>query len=493
MKKNTFFTKMKGSNIRLRIGRILLVLAFLITLIDVTYAQIRNSKGRDLRFDLEKNYLNEVKEHGKDAPNVIIIYADDMGYGDISCFGSEAIQTPQLDALASEGVMLTDYFAPSSVCSPSRAGLLTGRYPVRSHVPTVFLRSDKFMYKAVNRMNHLFNQYSCGMETIAPDEVMLQKVLGAAGYTTALVGKWHLGEREGERPNDNGFDYFYGALYSNDMSPYQIYENKDVVIDAPANQNILTKDLTARSIGFIEKNKDKPFFLYYASPFPHHPAHASEDWTGKSKGGVFGDCVQELDWSVGEIMKTLKKNGLDKNTIVIFTSDNGPWFEGSAGPSRGRKGLVYNGGFKVPFIAWMPGVIQQGVQLTDVVSGMDLYPTILNLVGIDLPTDREIDGVNVLPYLSGKEARFNRGDLVLFKGKKAVALIDENYKYFRQHHSDNSMYKMIKVGPYLFDLSTSENESYDVSMQYPEKARELKTRLDSIETDITQNLRGWKK
>ncbi|WP_340112760.1 sulfatase family protein [Maribellus mangrovi] len=478
---------------KLRWGRSLMTIIALLIVTNLIYAQKRNSKKRDFRFDLEKSYLESIPQVGKDAPNIIIIYADDMGYGDISAFGSEAVKTPEIDALAEKGVRLTNYYAPSNVCSPSRAGLLTGRYPVRAHVPNVFLRCDDFKYRTANRIMHIANVYSYGMETIAQDEVMLQKVLGAGGYSTALIGKWHLGEREGERPNDNGFDYFYGAHYSNDMTPYRIYENSEVAIEAPADQTVLTKDLTQKSIRFIEENKDKPFFLYYASPFPHNPPNASDDWIGKSDGGLFGDCVQELDWSVGEIMKTLKKHGLDNNTIVIFTSDNGPWFEGSSGPNRGRKGNIHNGGFKVPFIAWMPGVILEGAILNHTVSGMDLYPTLLNLVGIELTKDRKIDGVNALSYFKGEDTEFNRGELVLFQGKTPEAIIDGNYKYFRENKSENSTYKMIKVGPFMYDLSKDVDESYDVSMKYPEKAEELKNRLNSFENEINNNLRGWNK
>ncbi|WP_342805088.1 sulfatase [Alteromonas sp. M12] len=431
------------------------------------------------------------QESAKGQPNVIVILADDMGYGDLSGFGSELINTPNIDELASNGVALTNYYAPSPICSPSRAGLLTGRYPVRSHVPSVFMHSEKFRNKAITKLLTFSGAYSYGMQGISHDEVLLSEALQAADYETALIGKWHLGDHVNDRPNKHGFDYFYGALYSNDMQPYEIYRNEEVDLPEPVDQSVLTKNLTVESIQFITENKEKPFFLYYASPFPHDPALASQDFAGTSKAGTYGDTVQELDWSVGEIMKSLEENGIADNTLVIFSSDNGPWFEGNAGQFRSRKGSNFDGGNKVPFIAWMPEKIKQGSVSDALASGIDIYPTILQMLDIELPQDRIIDGVDMMPILRGDNTVSIRDELFLFKAKKPIAVVNGQYKYYRRTSSDIGFYWLKQQGPFLFDLKQDQAESYDVKSHQSEKAQELSKKLDQFEQEIQNNLRGW--
>ena len=478
----------KRANGRFRLQIVPALIIVFIAVFGIKYL-VNNSK-RNFRPEIEENYLHSILPVDKNAPNIVLIYADDLGLGDLSCYGSKAISTPNIDAMAKEGVMLISYYAPSSICSPSRAGLLTGRYPVRSHVPNVFLKSDDFKFKLMNQVAKITGKYSYGMESIAHDEIMLQEALRAGGYQTALIGKWHLGEDKNNRPNNHGFDYFYGALYSNDITPYHIYENNKIAIEAPANQEVLTKDLTNKSIEFIKENKGKPFFLYYASPFPHDPAHASKDWQGTSKAGVYGDCVQELDWSVGEVFKALKDCGIDDNTLVIFTSDNGPWFEGSSGGSRGRKATLYNGGYRVPFIARYPGVIPSNIVLDKSISGLDIYPTVLELSGLNLPSKRIIDGMNILPYLTNEDSTFTRGNFVLFDGKKPLALVSEQYKYIRETNSEIGKYWFVKQGPFLYDLKNDADESYDVSMQFLGIVSRMRKQLEKFDSDIKENLRG---
>ncbi len=469
--------------------RIFISILLIMSVVKIVSTKIENVKGRDLRTD--DDYLDTLKEADGNQPNVIVILADDLGYGDISSFGSEGINTPNLDQLAEEGTALTNYYAPSPVCSPSRAGLLTGRYPYRSLVPDVFQYDSTLMKRAVNLLNHMTDTYAYGVESIPEDEIMLQEVLSEVGYDTALIGKWHLGAKEGELPNDHGFDYFYGGHYSNDFPDYDIYRNEEKIHDNLKDQSNLTKELTDEAVNFIQENKEEPFFLYYASPFPHYPHDASDDFKNTSDAGLYGDCVEELDWSIGEIMNTLAEEGIDDNTIVIFTSDNGPWFEGSPLDLRGRKGNSLEGGQKVPFIAWMPGTIEAGVVNDGLSSGLDVFPTILELLNIDLPSDRIIDGVSLLSYLKGDETESPREDFVFLNGKKVVGYVKDDLKYMRKYKNDNAKYSVIPIGPYLFDLSIQYGESYDVSIKYPEIVEEYENKLVEFENVLDTNLRGW--
>lgn len=483
-----FLKENKSGKIRLRFGRVLIALLVLALLVKTIVEVFTNQAGRDYRSESDVAYLKTV-EVEDNPPNVIIILADDLGFGDLSATGSQAISTPHLDNMVNEGALLTNFQSASPISSPSRAGLLTGRYPVRTLVSTVFIGSDTAV-KPVESVMKLINTYSYDVDGIPEDEILLSEILQYAEYETALVGKWHLGVDEDDHPNNHGFDLFYGAMYSNDMNPYRIYKNDEVVQDVPVDQTTLTKDLTKVATTFIKDNSDRPFFLYYASPFPHYPAHASEDFIGTSEAGTYGDCVQELDWSVGEIMDTLVEAGVEDNTLVIFTSDNGPWFEGSVGDYRGRKGDVYSGGQHVPMIAWMPSIITDGFESNALSSGIDILPTVLDILGVDLPTDRIIDGVSMLPVLT-QEADSYRDILFLQKDKSTVGVMNDTFKYLDKISSDMGLYWMLKQGPHLFDFSVDQRESYDVSMLYPEVKEELVTELEVFRASLESNLRGW--
>lgn len=326
--------------------------------------------------------------------------------------------------------------------------------------------------------------------------MLIPEVLKQRGYETAMLGKWHLGDKEGHLPNDNGFDTFYGALHSNDMKPYEIYRNNKVEIEAPVDQTILTKnftkDFTKEAVNFITENKDEPFFLYYAQPFPHEPLNASEDFEGTSETGLYGDVVEEVDWSVGEILKTLEKQGLDDNTIIIFTSDNGPWHEGSPGDGRGRKGNNYDGGQKVTLIAWWSGTLPEAEIIDEMSMGIDVFSTILDIVGVPLPEDRIIDGKNILPLLKGEQAESPHEELYFIKSKKVKAVRTKDWKYHIKNTSDNSTYWMMKVGPFLFDINKDSNESYNLTEHEPEVVAELNGKIEKMQASFKENLRGWR-
>jgi len=325
-------------------------------------------------------------------PNIIFIYCDDLGYGDIGCFGSK-IPTPNIDSIAKEGVRFT-HFSASPLCSPSRAGLMTGRYSTRVGVPNVLQPN------------------AVGLDL---SETTVANVLKSRGYSTMCIGKWHLGDKEGYLPTSRGFDEYYGIPYSNDMSPVKLMHDTET-IENPAIQATLTRRYTEQALKFIERSKDKPFFLYMPHTMPHAPLAASEEFTGKSGMGLYADAIMEIDWSVGEILKTLKKNGLEQNTLVIFTSDNGPANgEGSPGGLRGRKGSTYEGGVRVPFAARLPGQIPSGLVCSNVAAAVDILPTLADLSGAALPS-KPLDGINLWPLLTGKKKQVEREVLLYWEG-----------------------------------------------------------------------------
>ena len=325
-------------------------------------------------------------------PNVVVILADDLGFGDLGCFGS-SIPTPNLDAMASEGVKLTRFYSASPVCSPSRAALLTGRYPVRSGVVNVLMPDAE--------------------GGLRETEQSLPRLMKTRGYRVGCVGKWHLGTKKGCQPNQNGFDEYYGVPYSNDMHPLPFLA--DGAVDEPtAKQTVLTERFTRKAVDFISRNKERPFFLYIAHTAPHIPLIPSEKWKGKSGQGVYGDVVAELDWSVGQVLEAIKANGLDNNTLVIFTSDNGPWYQGSAGNLRGRKGSTMEGGMRVPCIARYPGKIPAGMTSLALSSTMDIAATVSALSGATPAAS--YDGVNLWPVLTGEAPIVERDPLLFFDG-----------------------------------------------------------------------------
>jgi len=315
-------------------------------------------------------------------PNVVIILADDLGYGDLGCYGHPKFKTPHLDQMAAEGARLTDFYAPCPFCAPTRASLLTGRYPFRSG-----MNGNPAPDGGVNDLG------------IPDDELMLGELFKQAGYTTACYGKWHLGHRPRFFPTRHGFDEYFGILYSNDMRPVELRENEEPA-EYPVVQTTLTQRYTERAIAFIEKHRDRPFLLYLPHAMPHKPLAASEAFYNKSGAGLYGDVIAELDGAVGRVLAKLKELKLDERTLVIFTSDNGPWYGGSSGGFRGMKGQNWEGGIRVPFIARWPGRIPPGRTCPEPAITMDIFATALTAAEIAIPKDRPIDGRDLMPVLT---------------------------------------------------------------------------------------------
>jgi arylsulfatase A-like enzyme len=333
------------------------------------------------------------------------------------------------------------------------------------------------------------DRYQYDVTGIPPDEATLAEILSRRGYRTGLVGKWHLGDQPGHLPNDNGFDEFYGALYSNDVAKFAIWRNDELVISAPVAQSGLTQDYTQEALNFIRSSAEGPFFLYLSHTAVHEPVFASADFQGRSDGGLYGDSVQEIDWSTGEILGALAELGLDDNTLVIFTSDNGPWWQGNTGTYRGRKNNITDGGLRVPFIARWPGQLPAGLTSDELSINFDIFPTCLAGAGVDLPGDRIIDGMNMLPVLQGEPSQHNR--FFYYDGPILVAVRDGEWKYHRRHMSDNGGYPLFSQGPFLFNLEIDPSESYNLIETYPATAERLAGILDAWEEEMTVNLRGW--
>lgn len=416
-------------------------------------------------------------------PNFIIILADDLGYGDLSSYGHPTIRTPNLDKMALEGTRFTQFYVAANVCSPSRAALLTGRLPIRNGV------------FGTNSANKVF--FTNSTSGLPKRETTLAKALKGKGYQTAIVGKWHLGHLPEFLPLNYGFDSFLGIPYSNDMGkeppfstrdgksfstnnpPLPLYRDEKVLETEP-DQNLLTRRFTSEVTGLITKNRNKPFFIYYASPFPHVPLHASSDFAGKSKRGPYGDTVEELDWSVGQILNKLKELKLEKNTFVIFLSDNGPWLikslidetGGSSGLLYEAKASTYEGGMRVPAIAWMPGTVKS--QISSVVAtSMDLYPTILDWAGVAVPNDRIIDGNNITDILKGKSDKVT--DIVYYYDANNLYAIRKGP--FKAHFKTNASYARKPAEehnpPLLYNLEHDPSEKFEIGKKYPEVIAEL--------------------
>jgi arylsulfatase A len=411
-------------------------------------------------------------------PNFVIIFADDLGYGDLGCFGHPTIRTPNLDRMAVEGQRWTNFYVGASVCTPSRAALLTGRLPIRSGMCS-------------SRRRVLFPDSASG---IPAREVTLAEGLKTVGYTTGCIGKWHLGHLPPYLPTNNGFDSYFGIPYSNDMDrvggegrkAYSEQKSEywnvplmrdEEIIERPANQNTITKRYSEEAVKFIEKNKSKPFFLYLAHNLPHVPLFASKDFQDTSLRGLYGDVVQEIDDGVGRILDTIRREGLAENTFVVFTSDNGPWLifnelGGSAGLLREGKGCTYEGGMREPCVMWWPGKIKSGV-VCDMGATMDLYTTFLTLAGAEVPSDRVVDGLDLSPALFGTGPS-PRKTMFYYRGTKLYAVRKGPYK---AHFFTRSGYRGDKEvhhdPPVLYNLEHDPSEKYDIFKQHPDVIEDI--------------------
>jgi arylsulfatase A len=447
--------------------------------------QVHNQIGRNFKPERASTYLESIQRSPtpETLSNIIIVLCDDLGWGDLY---SQTINTPNLRRMVEEGVTLSGFYASASVCSPSRAGLLTGRYPVRTLIPTPLLST----HNPLNVVMDVLGRYSYNVRGIPEDEILLSEVLKRRGYHTGLVGKWHLGGTQGFLPNDRGFDSFYGALWSNDDTPYAIYRDRQVEIPAPADQDNLTHNFTSEAVNFVRSNRDRPFFLYLAHAMPHYPVHASDAFKQKSGAGLYGDAVEEIDWGIGQLLDTLQQLGIDERTVVIFSSDNGPWMQGNPGFLRGRKLEWFEGGFRVPFLARWPGIIPPATTHSSLSVNFDLFATCVNLAGVSLPADRIIDGKNILPLLKGEEIT-PHDTFFYYDTRRVVAVRHQQWKYCRRYLTDIATYWPTKQGPFLFNLDSDPNESYSLIESEPEIANNLSAMLEHFELEMEANLRGW--
>ncbi|MBI5380693.1 MAG: sulfatase [Opitutae bacterium] len=442
-------------------------------------------------------------------PNVIVILTDDLGYGDLASYGASQYATPHLDRMAAQGMRFTHYYAPQAVCSASRAGLLTGCYP--------------------NRVGIAGAIHSPSKNGLHPDETTIAEVLKAKRYRTAAIGKWHVGHRRPFLPLQQGFDEYLGLPYSNDMWPVRYdgthavaQPGKTLPVELPLiegnekirelrtleDQEILTTLYTERAQAFIRRNRDEPFFLYLAHTMPHVPLAVSSKFKGKSGQGMYGDVVMELDWSVGEIRRTLEECGLTGQTLVIFTSDNGPWLNygnhaGSAGGLREGKGCTWEGGQRVPCIMVWPGQIPAGTVCSNLASSIDLLPTFAALAGAPLP-ERKIDGVNILPLLRGDFAANPRDQFLYYYRKNSLEAVRRGSWKLVFPHPGRSYEGFVpgkdrfpgktnenfEFSGGLYDLRRDPGERYDLKAEHPEIVAELEKIAQAAREDLGDDLTG---
>jgi arylsulfatase A len=435
-------------------------------------------------------------------PNIVLIFMDDMGYADIGPFGAQGYKTPHLDRMAKEGRKFTDFYVTQAVCSASRAGLLTGCYNVRVGI---------------------FGALGPGARHgINADETTLAEICKQKGYATACYGKWHLGDAEKFLPMQHGFDDYFGLPYSNDMWPYHpgvrhlpmeqrlkkwrhlpLIDGNEVVNPkvSPDDQKQLTTQYTERAVQFIEKNKDNPFFLYLPHSMVHVPLYVSKKFEGKSGSGLFGDVMMEIDWSVGQVLDTLRKHNLDKDTLVIFTSDNGPWLSygdhaGSAAPLREGKGTMFDGGCREPTLMWWPGKIPAGSTTATPAMTIDILPTVAKLIGAELPK-QTIDGKDIWPIISGEDGAVSPHQAYYFYyGKQLQAMRMGDWKLHFPHGYRTmagkpggvdgipTSYSQDKIGLSLFNLKNDIGETKDLAADHPDIVKKMQTMADSMRTEL---------
>ena len=443
-----------------------------------------------------------VAEQRGDLPNFVIIFMDDMGYADIGPFGAEGYETPNLDRMAKEGRIFTDFYVTQAVCSASRAGLVSGCYNVRVGI--------------FGALNH---RAQIGLN---PEETTIAEIVKQRGYATQCVGKWHLGHHPKFLPTNQGFDEYFGLPYSNDMWPLHptagknypnlpLMEN-DRVIDpdvTPEDQNMLTTWYTERAVDFIQRNKDRPFLLYLAHSMVHVPLHVSDRFRGKSQCGLFGDVMMEVDWSVGQILDTLRNAGLAEKTLVIFTSDNGPWLSygdhaGSAKPLREGKGTMFDGGCRVSCVMWQPGTVPAGTVCREPAMTIDILPTIAHRTGARLP-DHKIDGQNIWPLIVGEPgAKSPHEALFFYWGADLHAVRMGRWKLHFPHKYQTLggrpggtggmpvPYETAEIGLSLFDLENDPGETKNVIDQHPDVVARIEKLADAMRQELGDAAKGLK-
>lgn len=427
-------------------------------------------------------------------PNIVLVFADDLGYGDPACYGGKGYQTPNLDRLAREGVMFTDFHTPAAVCSASRAALLTGCYPQR-----------------VSILGALGPGAKIG---IHDDEWLLSELLKREGYATAIYGKWHLGDAPRFLPTRHGFDDYFGLPYSNDMWPFHPTNKSfpalplvagDQVIEHNPDQTQLTTWYTEHAVKFIEQHQHEPFFVYLPHSMPHVPLFVSDKFRGKSERGLFGDVMQEIDWSVGQILATLERLQLDEKTIVLFTSDNGPWLSygdhaGSAGPLREGKGTTWEGGQRVPLLARWTNQFPAGRRCDEFCTTMDMLPTLTRLAGGTVPANRRIDGHDIGPLLLGEPEAKSPYDVFYYywdHGLEAIRTGPWKLHFPHAYRSLNgppgtggqpSPYRQEKTELALYNLSSDIGENENVVFKHPEVVARLQTLAEKARDDLGDSL-----
>lgn len=436
------------------------------------------------------SFLASIATASADAPNVIVILFDDLGYGDLSSYGNRLLDTPNIDRWGARGMRLDAFYASSPVCTPSRAGLLTGRYPSRSLSANHVFFPDGHPVTTV--------RHAMGLANALPrDEILLPEMLRAAGYATGIFGKWHLGDAEGHQPQDFGFDRWFGVLHSNDMQPLHMFSDGRIETSAEdVAQETLTQRFTDEALRFISDNRNRPFFAYIPYTAPHLPHVPTDDRRGTSDGGIYGDVIEDLDHHVGRIAAALQEMGLAENTLVIITSDNGGDWGGSAGALRGRKGDTWEGGQRVPFFAIWPGHIAPGSTSDAMAMNIDILPTLAELAGVDLPGDRVIDGQGLGPLLWGDGSSQHEYLYYLtYASGEFHAVRDAEFKYrpvlaqqsFFAPTGDLEFYMASNA---LYDMGR-DNEAHDVTARHPERAATLAAQLAAWREAHEANPRGW--
>ena len=511
--------------------------SFLLVILSVVFLltmNLRSKPNTERMWEGHDDYLKKIDKHKKNSPNVLFIMMDDLGYGDISLNGS-LIDTPNIDSIGENGAELTNFYSSYSVCSPARFAALTGRYPYRGH-------ADNVIYPTVNTISpfaatRLFNSIEMGANAdgMLGDEITIAEVFKSSGYSTGAFGKWHLGDYGEYLPTNQGFDYFYGSHHVNDMTPFyhvaeengewEIVHGTDEMKDQKNATKYIHEEITTWITDQVE-NSDEPFFAYYATPWPHAPIYVGDEFKGETGLGDYADCVAEFDYYLGELFATMEELGVLDDTLIVFTSDNGPALEGSTNELRGGKYLAYEGGQKVPFlIRWDNGnLFEKGSSFDEPATGVDLFPTFIDMCDITsggkenvLPSDRVIDGVSMMPiFESGTPIHTIENPILHMKREKIKSIqyavpVSEvmkeypdydyevtgnndyvQFKYFQNIQNDNSAFFDKYRKNWLHILNDDSGENYNRAKVYPVFAEQMNSRMDEITADFKNNRRGVK-